>query len=336
MEASSRNATLARSYLTWLSTIRGRRPSTTYNYAATLDAFLSHVGERCVTQLTLQDLEAFMLRPRVRQSKNGRAAAGTLAREATTLRSFYAFLHQRGHTSRNPALFLAAPSRPRREPRPIADDLWRRVWTHAELTEEARVVLGLGFFLGLRRMEIVGLRPEQVAPRELVAFTRKGGGEDSLPSGVMLDVFAAEMPALFGHCGPAAFTEPLQALCEDARREGRPILLPWAEEIAQLASKRPRRVHELPAGDLDPQVLNKRLRRWLADVGLPNAFTPHQLRYSCATNLARCGMPVQLIQRLLNHADISTTQRYVRTSNIEVSDWFEQRQALRREHGPFV
>ena len=91
----------------------------------------------------------------------------------------------------------------------------------------------------------------------------------------------------------------------------------------------------MPDGAIDPQILNKRLKRWLAALALPELFTPHMLRYSAATNLARAGMPVQLIQKLLNHADISTTQRYVRTSNIEVSDWFEQRQALRHEHGPF-
>ncbi len=137
MSTQEHNATLARSYLTWLSTIRGRRPSTTHNYAATLDAYLGYLSDRAATHVALEDLEAFMLRPRLRQSKNGRAAAGTLAREATTLRSFYSYLQQRGHTTRNPALFLAAPTRPRRDPRPIRDELWLSVWTHPDLTREA-------------------------------------------------------------------------------------------------------------------------------------------------------------------------------------------------------
>ncbi len=152
-----------------------------------------------------------------------------------------------------------------------------------------------------------------------------------MPYGVMLDVFAAELPAL----RVEAFLDPFYVMCDEAQSEGRPIVLPWADEIRELANKRPRRVHPMPDGAIDPQILNKRLKRWLAALALPELFTPHMLRYSAATNLARAGMPVQLIQKLLNHADISTTQRYVRTSNIEVSDWFEQRQALRREHGPF-
>src|SRR5258708_39173413 len=91
MAAHDHNTVLAREYLAWLRDIRGRRPATTYNYAATLDAFLTFVGGRPLTSLSLQDLEAFFLRPRTK-TRGPRVAAGTIAREATTLRSLFTFL----------------------------------------------------------------------------------------------------------------------------------------------------------------------------------------------------------------------------------------------------
>lgn len=323
----SNNATLAREYLAWLRDLKGRRPSTTYNYAATIDQLLEFAGSRRLIDLQLDDLEAFLLRPRIK-TRGPRAMPGTLAREATTLRSLYSYLHQRGYVKRDPAAFLASPRRPKRDPRPITDDQWCELWARP-LPLDARVVLGLGFFCGLRRMEIVGLHPQQVErkTRQLVAFERKGGGEHSLPYGVMLDVLNAELPEL----GASEFVAPLYELCDDARACRRPLLVPWAEEIAALASKRPRRVHPLPAGKIDPQIVYKRLNTWLAAAGVPRAFTPHQLRYSCATNLARAGMPVQLIQRVLNHASLGTTERYVRSSNADIAEWAGLH--LRREGG---
>jgi site-specific recombinase XerD len=71
----------------------------------------------------------------------------------------------------------------------------------------------------------------------------------------------------------------------------------------------------------------------LDDLDLAGAFSLHCLRYSAATNLARAGVPVQMIQRLLGHSSITTTMVYVRVSNVELTDWFErgeQEQSLRR------
>ncbi len=107
MSAADHNATLARGYLNWLSTIRGRRPTTTHNYAATLDAYLLHLGERRADASRSRTWKRSCSGRAYGSPRLDAAAAGTLAREATTLRSFYAYLQQRGHTERNPALFLA-------------------------------------------------------------------------------------------------------------------------------------------------------------------------------------------------------------------------------------
>ena len=322
MGSTSRyNERLIREYVMWLRDVRGHRPATVYNYAATFDPFLVSIADRPLKSVRLADLEAFLMRPRTK-IRGPRVAPGTLRREASTLRGLFGYLVARGHVERNPAALLVAPRRPKREPRVISDDLWGQIWSRP-LADEARVLLGLGFFCGLRRAEISSLRTEQVDlhDQNLVRFERKGGGDAVLPFGMMLSIFERELPYLFGPDGPESFLQPLRAAV--ASRPRNALLMPWADEIDALRSKRTRR-HALPAGCVDPQIASKRLRSVLADLDLAGAFSLHCLRYSAATNLARAGVPVQMIQRLLGHSSITTTMVYVRVSNVELVDWFER------------
>lgn len=317
---SRHNESLIREYVTWLRDVRGHRPATVYNYAATLDPFLESLADRPLRSVGLADLEAFLLRPRTK-IRGPRVAPGTLRREASTLRGLYEYLVARGYVEHNPSKLLVSPRRPKREPRVIPDELWGRIWS-APLTDEARVLLGLGFFCGLRRAEIASLRTEQVDVRDLqlVRFERKGGGDAVLPFGMMLSIFEREMPYLFGPDGPDSFMAPLRTAVATRPQQG--LLMPWADEIDGQRSKRTRR-HALPAGCVDPQIASKRLRKLLTDLGCAGAFSLHCLRYSAATNLARAGVPVQMIQRLLGHSSITTTMVYVRVSNVELTEWFE-------------
>jgi site-specific recombinase XerD len=314
------NDQLVRDYVMWLRDVRGHRPATIYNYAATFDPFLDMLGDCPLRSVRLSDLEGFLRRPRTK-IRGPRVAPGTLRREVSTLRGLFAYLVARGHVDHDPSRLLVAPRRPKREPRVIADDLWRDVWS-SELTDEARVLLGLGFFCGLRRAEIASLRTEQVdvSGLQLVRFERKGGGDAVLPFGMMLSIFEREMPLLFGARGTESFVGPLRAAV--AARPSRGLLMPWADEIDALRSKRTRQ-HPLPVGTVDPQIASKRLAKLLTDLGLGGAFSMHCLRYSAATNLARAGVPVQMIQRLLGHSSITTTMVYVRVSNVELAEWFE-------------
>jgi site-specific recombinase XerD len=317
---SRHNEQLVREYVMWLRDVRGHRPATIYNYAATFDPFLELLGDRPLRSVRLPDLEAFLRRPRTK-IRGPRVAPGTLRREVSTLRGLYEYLVARGHVEHNPSKLLVAPRRPKREPRVISDDVWRDVWS-SQLTDEARVLLGLGFFCGLRRAEIASLRTEQVdvSSLQLVRFERKGGGDAVLPFGMMLSIFEREMPHLYGPDGTESFLTPLRAAV--AARPRRGLLMPWVDEIDSLRSKRTR-AHPLPAGTVDPQIASKRLRKLLADLGLDGAFSLHCLRYSAATNLARAGVPVQMIQRLLGHSSITTTMVYVRVSHVELVEWFE-------------
>lgn len=320
---SVQNADLVREYLTWFRDARRAKGGSVYNYASVLDKYLAHLDGTPIGSASVAQMDAFVQRARTGRAKGRPAADATVAKEVAILRALYKHLHARGSIERNPSLLLIGPTVRNEQPRSIADDVWLHVWGSKRLPAEGRVVLGLGYFLGLRRSEIVALAPRHLSrpSRMLIGFTRKGGGDDTLPYGSMVGIIGRELPHLFGGGGPDSFLDALHGHLES--RLGHDLLLSWGEETP--ASAISRRKHALPDGAIDPQRLNKRLHRWLRAVGLPaTAFTPHCLRHSCATNLLRAAVPPHLVQRLMNHTSFSTTQRYVRAGSDELAEWMRR------------
>lgn len=65
----------------------------------------------------------------------------------------------------------------------------------------------------------------------------------------------------------------------------------------------------------DPNYVRRLLHRHVADLNLPRRITPHMLRHTAATELLRCGVDIRLVQTLLGHASISTTEIYTHVSD---------------------
>lgn len=301
---------MVREYLDWLKNKRKRVAVTTYGYTSCLAAFLEWIGRTQLQNVTLPTLESFVARPR-RYGREG--APATQAKDVAVLRAMYKYLVDRGHLSRNPAALLHAPAVHNQNPKPIPDDDWVKLWDVAKPGPE-RVMLGLGFCVGLRRREICELKPEQVfVPAErLVNFKRKGGGEDITPYGDMVGILTQRLP----HLHADQFTPELHACVP--HRIGKPFLLEWGDRFP--TSERERRVHAIPQGMTDPQILNRRMSA-VADRAGVHRYTPHQLRHSAATNLLRCEVPLAIVQRLMNHSSPNVTMRYIRAGANELREW---------------
>jgi len=330
--SAAHNAEMVRRYLVWLRDVRGRRPITLYNYASKLESFLEHIGSTPLEDVRRSTLEDWQTRPRIGKGRGGRGAPATQHKDVSVLRGLYGFLVAEGAVKRNPAALLGAPTIRNVHPKPVPEDIWRRIWFSDALPDEGRVVLGLGFFVGLRRAEIIGLSPNHVSTpaRRLVGFTRKGGGDDITPYGEMVAVIVDVLPQLVGDA--SSFLDPLHSLV--AARLGRSYLLPWGEE--RTAGPWTTRAHGLPAGMADPQLIYRRLWRWQRACGVePGVFSPHALRHSTATNLLRAGVPIHLVSRLLNHSDIKMTMRYAKAGSDELGEWRRQRGSLGDEFGRF-
>jgi site-specific recombinase XerD len=285
---STADSEVVTAYLSWLRDVRRRSPATIDSYRSTLSNWMRWLVDHDVRRLAdgrLADLEAFQNRPRQKRGRGGTGAAATQRREVISVRGFYAWMAQRGHVDVDPMTDALPPAQPHRMPRPIADDVWLRAWS-GDLPDGLRAALGLGFFCGLRRAEIVSLTVDQLTDSRIVGFVRKGGGEDTTPWRSLVDVYAQHLP----HLGHEQFVSSLGMV----RRRG-PNVTVYRE----------------------PDGLNRRMRK----AGLE--FTPHQLRHSCATNLIRAGVPLPIVSRMMNHTSVTTTMLYVKAGGDELRDWLK-------------
>jgi len=280
-------------WVEWLRAARGRSERTVTEYERVVRDWVDSGSD---------DMEAWLQRERRGRARGSVAAPATQHKDSSALRSFYGWLHARGLIERDPTLLVSTPTIRNVQPKPILDTAWKSLWT--SVSGPSRVMLGLGFFCGLRRAEMVALRTSHfdLATRRITNFVRKGGGEDSVPMGTMLDVFTAKLP----HLGPELFWPAL--VDHLASRPGDSLLLTQAALGG---------AHDAACGG---QYLNNWMAREARWAGVGHV-TPHMLRHSCATNLLRAGVPVALVSGLLNHAAIQTTMRYLKVGGDELRDW---------------
>lgn len=302
----TRNRAICAAWLEWLG--KRNKPLTCYQYAQRLEQFCSHIGSRPLADLCLSDLEAWVDRPR-RSGQGG--ADATKNREVIILRGLYSYANSHSLMSQNPAMDLVAPTVRNSNPRAIPDDLWSKVW-RSELDDEMRVVLGLGFFCGLRREEICRLKAEHFVADRIMHFPRKGDRNDKntgvIPFVSCARLHAEKRPDLLAM--PEDFLGPLSALLSLAN----PWVVPWGATAQASRRRRPGHVGP-PAGMTNPDQVNRRLGILLVSRGLPrSAFTPHALRHSFVTNMLSLGVPLQDVSVLANHSSLSITQRYIKTA----------------------
>jgi site-specific recombinase XerD len=183
----TRTVSLVRDWLNYLSVSKALAPKTVALYRRLCSSFVEEcVGDRRLEQITTAEIETWLQRPRAGRARGRTAAPATLHRDASTMRGFYRWLHAVGEVRENPADLVCTPVVHNRQPRPVSDAIFCRLWDALDGADA--VVLGLAFFCGLRREEITRLRRYNVdvGRRKLVNFVRKGGGEDTLPIGTML------------------------------------------------------------------------------------------------------------------------------------------------------
>jgi len=232
-----------------------------------------------IADMRIADIRAFMAARR-----NDGAGSRTLARGLAGIRSFVRFLERAGHV--NGAVFGAVrtPQSGRSLPRPLPAAAARDVvdrdnalddepWIAARNT----AVLALLYGSGLRISEALGLsRGEAPQGGETLRVIGKGGKERVVP---VLPVVAA------------AIADYLR-LCPYRPEPDAPLFLGARGER------------------LRARIVQRAMAKLRGALGLPATATPHALRHSFATHLLAAGGDLRMIQELLGHASLSTTQVY--------------------------
>lgn len=278
-------------HIVWLGNNRSK--NTAIHYAGTLTRFADWC-DAADGPMKPSLVEDFCQRPRGARAPEPKPA--TYNRDLAAVRLLFKWLINYEELAiKNPAAALDTRDPHNEVPRTIDDHVWAKVWHSKLLTDEERVWLGLMYYAGLRRSEVDTITVGQIklGTEEIVGFTRKGGGSYVVEYGAMADLVCDELPHLS-------------------------YLVPeWKGMVADLVRGRGRHP-ELPlvprAGcgvDINHTWVNRDLREVLVRIGLAeNAFSPHCMRHTCATNLMKAHVGIEFVATCLGHANIQTTRRY--------------------------
>ena len=208
----------------------------------------------------------------------------TVARRLSALRRFYAWRLREGLSLEDPTARLESPRLGRRLPQSLSEREVEALLDAPDpddpLGARDRTMLEVLYATGLRVSELVGLRVDQVKLRQgVVRVTGKGAKERLVPLG-------------------EAAQDALAAFLSGARLE---ILGARTAEAAF-----PTRRGEA----MTRQAFWLRLRGHAARAGITRHLSPHTLRHAFATHLLEHGADLRVVQMLLGHSDISTTQIY--------------------------
>ena len=297
MTAASAGAALE-AYLGSLAA-RDTSAHTQRSYGRTLRSYLDWLEERGVDWRTpgRGDLRAYLA-----VLGMGHARSSTAQRLAA-IRSFHRFAARDGLAPGDPWGAIATPRQPKRLPRVLeVDEVERLLAAVDELAEEARGG-GLGPAIALRDQSIVetayaaGLRISELAAADLGSLDLRRGELRVLGKG------RKERIGLLGR--------PARAALEAYLLGGRTVLAARAPDTAATTTTLFLNHRGAPLG---VRGLRYRLERLRQQAGLPLGVSPHTLRHSFATHLLEGGADLRVVQELLGHESLATTQVYTHVS----------------------
>lgn len=268
---------------------RGRSDNTVRAYVRDVAACLEGLGvdDDALRTVTLADLRGWLGAVARRGS-----ARSTLARTSASLRAFFRWCERTGRVEHDPSLRLGAPKRHRTLPPVLAARSASKLLDVAATAADDddplhlrdRAALELLYATGIRVGELVGLDVDDVDLDACVLrVVGKGDKERRVPFG-----------------GPAR--EAVRTWLDD----GRPRLVGDHSGPALLLGRRGRRA--------DQRQVREVVHRLMAHVPDAPDVGPHGLRHSAATHLLEGGADLRMVQELLGHASLATTQIYTHVS----------------------
>jgi integrase/recombinase XerD len=295
--------TLVEDFLQYLRHERGQAEHTQRTYAALLNKFTTWAAEQKLTdwnQITLAHLMSFLQHERARAVANEpkestrRLSSESVYLEIAALRAFYRFAENEKLLPLNVAENLSLPRRWKRLPKALTDaeihDLLTPEQPETPQTLCDQAILELAYASGLRLSELKNSRLEQLhLDAGFINVIGKGNKERVVP---------------VGKTATAALNRFIEV--------GRPKLV---------TSRSPANVFLTKRGTPFASVtLWLRIKNRVRRAGVSRNITPHMLRHSFATHLLEHGADLRVIQELLGHANISTTEVYTHVTGNRLRD----------------
>lgn len=276
---------LLHNYLRYLEVEHHASPYTVRNYTKAVRDFLKFLSAKKVA--TLDDVDSHLLRRYVAGLVNGELGElekASVACRLSALRSFYRYLMQENVISSNPMLTVSSPKLQKRLPSFLSNDEVTRLLEAPDTTtpqgQRDRAILELFYASGLRVSEMARLDLSNV---DLEAKEIRVWGKGS-----------KERVVLMG--------QPAVSALDLYLGQGRRQLLSQSSSEALFINRYGKRLSE--------RSLEKAISRYAVKAGIDKRVFPHMLRHSFATHLLDGGADLRVVQELLGHANLSSTQIY--------------------------
>ena len=279
---------LQQEYHTWLRLERGYSPNTIEGYEMDLDKLRAYAKEHGMDYVhldfdELQDCIYALCKDLQSEATQARLLAG--------IHSWYRFLLYKDYIDQDPSELLEGPKKSKHLPTVLSLDEINRMMEAIDLSSNEghrnRAMMEILYGSGLRVSELVNLQLSKIYLNEHYMLIEGKGSKQRL---VPLSPVAEEW---FGYWMQERSTWPLKPESKDiafVNRYGRPMTRAMVFTI---------------------------VRRLCAEAGITKTVSPHTLRHSFATHLLQNGADLRIIQQLLGHEDLATTEIY---THVDVQD----------------
>ena len=278
----------------------GLAKNTLVSYRADLIIFQrwlkANSREKSLLEVTRQDILAY-LADAFSQSKKPR----TSARLLSTLKRLYQFLLREGSVKEDPTLKIRSPKIPKNIPQSLIEIDVEKILeapnTDNPMGIRDRAMLEVLYGSGLRVSELVSIRMNQINLSEgVIRVVGKGSKERVIPIG-----------------------EPARDWVGKYLEISRPVILGRGISDTLFVTNR----HQ----GMSRQAFWNLIRKYVFVAGIKKKVSPHTLRHAFATHLLNHGADLRVVQLLLGHANVSTTQIYTHVAK-------ERLKSLHEKHHP--
>jgi integrase/recombinase XerD len=268
-------------YLDLIWVEKGLSQNTLESYRHDLQGFATWLQVRKVTLLTVDPV---LLQEYLAWRQEQGFSSRSSARFLSCMRGFYRYQIRDGKIEQNPIALIASPKLPRALPKSLSEADVEALLAAPDLETPVglrdRTMLEVLYACGLRVSELIGLTVSQINLRQnVLRVTGKGSKDRLVPMG-----------------------EEAAVWLQRYLREARPLLLHNCPDEIVFPSTR--------AQPMTRQTFWHRIKHWAQVAGIDKPLSPHTLRHAFATHLLNHGADLRVVQLLLGHTDLSTTQIY--------------------------
>lgn len=284
-------------YLIFLKIERGLSKNSIESYQRDLKQYITYLDQENIKGW--DQVDRYIILNFLENQKNGLKSDNSLIRMISSLRRFHQFLKQESLAVEDPMLYIETPKNAQTLPKVISTNQIDILLSIPDISNKIgirdRAILEVMYATGIRISELVNLKLEELhLSMKLIQTIGKGDKERILPIG-----------------------EQGIKWVEYYLEYSRPKL------ERKAAQSSPYVFLNIRGTQLSRQGVWKKIKKMVQQAGIQQNVTPHTLRHSFATHLLENGADLRVVQELLGHSDISTTQIYTHITKHRLKEVYD-------------